>query len=484
MTVADGPKQLTSTETAIPGLTLWDLPVHGDSRGWFKENWQREKMTALGLPDFGPVQNNISFNATVGTTRGIHAEPWDKWVSVATGRIFGAWVDLREGPTFGAVVTAEIDPSRAVFVPRGVGNAFQTLEEGTAYSYLVNAHWSPDAEYALLNLADETVAVPWPIPLDQAEVSDKDKGHPRLDAITPVRQRRTVIIGSKGQLGRALEAELAHDHVLDLVDREELDISSPTLATDYPWHEVNVILNAAAYTAVDVAETPEGRADAWAANASAPAALARIAAEHRITLVHVSSDYVFDGSSTMPYTEGEPFAPLGVYGQSKAAGDIAVAGAPKHYIVRTSWVIGDGKNFVRTMAGLAGRGVAPSVVDDQVGRLTFTADLARGIRHLVETAAPYGTYNLTGSGEPASWATVASEVYDLVAAGSVPGVTAVDGIAGSSVTPVSTVEYFASATVPVAPRPANSVLDMAKIEATGFIARDWRDSLQAYLLAE
>ena len=130
-------KPLQVTETPIPGLVVVDLPVHGDARGWFKENWQREKMTGLGLPDFGPVQNNISFNDAVGTTRGIHAEPWDKWVSVATGRIFGAWVDLREGPTFGAVYTTELDPSKGIFVPRGVGNSYQTLEPDTAYTYLV-----------------------------------------------------------------------------------------------------------------------------------------------------------------------------------------------------------------------------------------------------------------------------------------------------------------------------------------------------------
>ena len=111
--MTDYGKQLQATETMIPGLVVFDLPVHGDARGWFKENWQREKMTALGLSDFGPVQNNISFNDAVGTTRGIHAEPWDKWVSVATGRIFGAWVDLREGPSFGAVYTTELDPSKA-----------------------------------------------------------------------------------------------------------------------------------------------------------------------------------------------------------------------------------------------------------------------------------------------------------------------------------------------------------------------------------
>ena len=99
--------------------------------------------------------------------------------------------------------------------------------------------------------------------------------------------------------------------------------------------------------------------------------------------------------------------PLGVYGQTKAAGDQIVATVPRHYIVRTSWVIGDGRNFVRTMLSLAGSGINPSVVNDQYGRLTFTSELARAIRHLTDTRAPYGTYNVTGSGPVTSWADVA-----------------------------------------------------------------------------
>src|SRR5690606_16723744 len=168
--------------TPIPGLLVLDLPVHGDARGWFKENWQREKMLAAGLPDFGPVQNNISFNETPGVTRGIHAEPWDKYISVATGTVFGAWVDLREGPTFGATYWHEITPEIAIFVPRSVGNAFQTPEAPAAYTDLVNDHWSAgaQAQYTFLTLADETVAIPWPIPLEQAELSAKDLAHPRL----------------------------------------------------------------------------------------------------------------------------------------------------------------------------------------------------------------------------------------------------------------------------------------------------------------
>jgi dTDP-4-dehydrorhamnose 3,5-epimerase len=148
------------------------------------ENWQREKMIAAGLPDFGPVQHNVSFNHTARATRGIHAEPWDKLVSVLVGRVFGAWVDLRDGESFGTTFTIELQPGTSVFVPRGVANSYQTLEDGTAYSYLVNDHWSADATYTNLNLLDETIGIDWPLPL--REVSDKDKAHPRLGHVTPI----------------------------------------------------------------------------------------------------------------------------------------------------------------------------------------------------------------------------------------------------------------------------------------------------------
>jgi dTDP-4-dehydrorhamnose 3,5-epimerase len=462
-------KALSATPTGIPGLVVWELPVHGDSRGWFKENWQREKMTAAGLPDFGPVQNNISFNDAVGTTRGIHAEPWDKFVSVATGRIFGAWVDLREGPTFGAVFTAEIDPSRAIFVPRGVGNSYQTLEPDTAYVYLVNDHWSPDAEYTFLNLADETAAIAWPIPLHEVEISAKDLAHPRLSDVVAMAPRKTLVLGANGQLGRALREEFADASHVEFATRDDLDLAAADFATARRWRDYDTIINAAAYTAVDLAETPSGRADAWAANVRGLTALARVAAANDITLVHVSSDYVFDGTADRPYAEEDPLAPLGVYGQTKAAGDAVVATVPRHYIVRTSWVIGDGKNFVATMASLAERGVDPKVVDDQIGRLTFTKDIARGIRHLLEADASPGVYNLTGSGDPLSWADIARRVFEI------------RGHDPARITGVTTDEYFSTAAGPVAPRPRNSVLGLSRIEATGYAARDHRDALREYL---
>ena len=451
--------------TQIPGLVVVDLAVHGDQRGWFKENWQRARMTEEGLPDFGPVQNNVSFNATTGVTRGLHAEPWDKLVSVAGGRVFGAWVDLREGDSFGAVVTLEIGPETAVFVPCGVANGFQTLEPATSYSYLVNAHWSAERkkDYTFVNLADPTLAIAWPIPLEQAERSQADRDHPVLADVAPMRARPTLIVGAGGQLGRAL-AEAMPDAVA--WTRAELDLADPAAVAAVDWGRFGAVVNAAAHTAVDAAETPQGRAAAWATNVAGVGALVQACREHRLTLVHVSSDYVFDGTIDL-HREDEPFSPLGVYGQTKAAGDALVASLPRHYVVRTSWVVGEGKNFVSTMAMLADKGIEPSVVDDQHGRLTFTADLAAGITHLLTTGAPYGTYNLSNEGPVQSWADIAADVFALC------------GRERSAVHPVSAAEYGAGKDL--APRPTHSALDLTKIEAAGFTPRTAADALADYV---
>lgn len=470
-------------------MLVLDLPVHGDSRGWFKENWQRAKMGALGLPDFGPVQNNVSFNAERGVTRGIHAEPWDKYISIACGSVFGAWVDLRPGESFGRVFTCVLDPSKAIFVPRGVGNSFQALEDGTAYTYLVNAHWSADLKetYTFVNLADPELGIEWPIPLGECELSEADKAHPMLADALPMAPRRTLVTGASGQLGCAVR-RLAEERGLagsfDFCGSAELDIADPAAYEGVDWGLYGAVINCAAYTAVDAAETPEGRAAAWRANAQGPALLAKACSEHGIALVHVSSDYVFDGT-VEEHSEDEPFSPLGVYGQAKAAGDIAAAGCPRHYILRTSWVVGEGRNFVRTMAGLSDRCADPddplsqvTVVDDQFGRLTFADDLARAAFHLLgyrggdtepSAPCPCGTYNVTNSGDPASWAEVAARVFDLR-----------NGNAGC-VVPVSTGEYYASAKGPVAPRPSCSVLDLGKIERCGCSLGSWETRLRDYL---
>ena len=474
-------KDLSVAETVIEGLKVVDLAVHGDSRGWFKENWQRAKMTALGIPDLRVVQNNISYNDSRGVTRGIHAEPWDKFISVARGSVFGAWVDLREGSaTYGKVYTTVLDPSRAIYVPRGVGNSFQALEDGTAYTYLVDAHWSLELKktYTFVNLADPELNIQWPIPLEQATVSEADKNHPMLKDVVPMAPKRTLVTGCNGQLGRAVRA-LAEERGVakdfDFCDIDTFDMSDPDAYAQYDWSLYGTVINCGAYTAVDKAETPEGRATAWKANATGPALLARTCSEHGITLVHVSSDYVFDGTAEV-HTEDEPLSPLSVYGQTKAAGDIAVAGCPRHYIMRSSWVIGEGHNFVKTMKGLSDRVADPddkldkvTVVDDQLGRLTFTRDMAEAIFHVLGTHAPYGTYDCTGSGAVKSWADIARAVFE-----------AANGN-GEKVVPVSTADYYAEAAGPVAPRPVHSALDLAKLEATGFSMPDWEERLVAYM---
>jgi dTDP-4-dehydrorhamnose 3,5-epimerase len=462
-------KSLELHETNIPGLVWFDLSVNGDNRGSFTERFQLEKMRALGLPEFHPIQMNHSFNEKAGTTRGVHAEPWDKLVSPMNGRVFGAWVDLREGDTFGQTFTLEMDPSKAVLVPRGVGNSFQTLEDNVDYAYLVNEHWSAEVrDYPAFHPGDQTVAVPWPIPLEEAILSEKDLHAESISAVTPIKPRKILVTGANGQLGKALQIEFPD---AEFVDRSTFDISDTATWGERNWRQYSAIINAAAYTKVDVAETAEGRPEAWAANANAVKNLARVAIENNLTLVHVSSDYVFDGTAA-EHTEEEAFSPLGVYGQSKAAGDIAAATVLKHYIARTSWVVGDGNNFVRTMAKLAADGVNPAVVDDQFGRPTFTEDIAKGIKHLVETKAPYGTYNLSNGGDPVSWKQFAEKVFELT------------GNDPDRVGSQSTQDFINAKTAQgmlVSPRPLQSTLDLAKIQSAGFAPRRWDTALHEYL---
>lgn len=279
------------------------------------------------------------------------------------------------------------------------------------------------------------------------------------------------MLGAGGQVGRALAAAMPEATALTRAqcDIARLDIARLDIAGggELDWSRFDVVVNAAAYTDVDGAETRDGRVAAWRSNATGPAALARAAAAHGSTLVHLSSEYVFDGCAAAPYAEDDPVAPLSVYGASKAAGDLAVAGWERHYLIRPTWVVGDGHNFVRTMLGLAARGIEPTVVGDQVGRPTFATDLAAAIVHLLRSAAPFGTYHVTGGGDPASWADVARASYAAAGHGEL------------RITDTSTAAYFADKPQ-AARRPLNSVLDCTKAEKAGIDLPNWRDRLAAY----
>jgi dTDP-4-dehydrorhamnose 3,5-epimerase len=236
----------------------------------------------------------------------------------------------------------------------------------------------------------------------------------------------------------------------------------PTNLGTYNW-----VINAAAFTNVDGAESFQGRKLAWSTNVHGLARLVEACKREGVGLVHVSSDYVFDGESESPYLEEDPVCPLGVYGQTKAAGEVLVSTLDRHLIIRTSWVVGDGKNFVSTMKRLASESKQVTVVDDQVGRLTFSDDLASAIRQLIAHGAS-GIFNVTNSGLSTSWNQIARRIYDI------------EGSDSALVQAISTEEYFAG-NPNVSPRPKFSVLSLEKLATLGVVMPDWEDSLLKFL---
>lgn len=273
------------------------------------------------------------------------------------------------------------------------------------------------------------------------------------------------IVGANGQLGRALRQQYPEARFADI---DEMDITDRQSVESFDWSGISIVLNAAAFTNVDGAETPEGRVAAWKVNASAVANLTRVCRTHNMTLVHISSDYVFDGTKE-PHFENEDFSPLSVYGASKAAGDLLVEQLDNFYLLRTTWVIGEGKNFVRTMLGLAEKNISPAVVHDQIGRLTFTRELVRIIDHLLSTQAPFGTYNATNDGPLESWADITRRIFELA------------GRNDLTVTNTTTAEYFAGKDG-IAPRPLGSDMSLDKLHSTGFTSHDWTHDLKDYIL--
>ncbi len=172
---------MTLASTRIGGLSVVELDRFDDARGSFREAFQQEKLAALGAPALGPVQWNVAENTRRGIVRGIHAEPWDKYIHVISGEIFAAIVDLRrDSPTFAAVETFALDRTRALCVARGLGNAYQVLSDGALYGYLVNAHWSPGEPYLAIAWDDPDLAIAWPLPVADADLSPKDRVLPTL----------------------------------------------------------------------------------------------------------------------------------------------------------------------------------------------------------------------------------------------------------------------------------------------------------------
>lgn len=280
-----------------------------------------------------------------------------------------------------------------------------------------------------------------------------------------------VIGGSSGQVARALADLDDPEFRIEVVGRPKADLVSPdTLRTTVLASRPDVVINCGAYTAVDQAESEP--AIAHAVNAQGPAALAAACLAAGAPLVHISTDYVFDGAKTTPYVETDATHPQTVYGASKLAGEAAIAASGvRHVILRTSWVHApQGKNFVRTMLRIARSRDHINVVADQIGRPTYALHLAIALRDvaarlILDPLAPTGVFHLSGSGDPCSWRQFAEFIFSA---------SQVRGGPTAIADPIPTSGYPTPAK-----RPANSVLDCTRIaEAYGLVMPGWRQGVE------
>lgn len=286
-------------------------------------------------------------------------------------------------------------------------------------------------------------------------------------------ERRILITGSKGQLGRAINQIFMEqaDTKTTIINSDMgeptaycpiiLDITNSVAVMNLVQDlKPDVIINCAAYTAVDLCESDQDKV--YKINAIGPKNLATAANALDAKLVQVSTDYVFDGEAKVPYTEEDATNPKSVYGSTKLAGeDLVKNHCMKYYIIRTAWLYGEGKNFVKTMLGLADKNAEIRVVNDQHGTPTSALELARAIAFIINTDN-YGIYHGTCEGET-TWYAFAKEIFDLVGKN-----IKVEGI--------TTEEYPTPAA-----RPMYSVLENKKLKEMGFFTKPWKEALQEYM---
>lgn len=276
--------------------------------------------------------------------------------------------------------------------------------------------------------------------------------------------KKVIVTGANGQLGRAINQLYAGSTEYELVNTDvgELDITNIDRVMEFA-REIHpyAIINCAAYTAVEACENEEDLA--FRINAIGPRNLSIAATETGAKLMHVSTDYVFDGNGHRPYLETDPVGPQGAYGRTKLAGENFVKEfGYKHYIVRTAWLYGDGKNFVKTMLRLSETNDKVRVVKDQVGSPTSAAELAKAIAYLLPTEN-YGLFHGTCEGD-CSWAQFTEEIFRLAGRSTV-------------VEPITSEEYGAAVK-----RPAYSILENYMLKmTTDFMFSDWHDAIAEYL---
>ncbi len=384
-----------------------------DTRGWFKENWQREKMTALGLPDFGPVQNNVVLQ------RAPRRHPGHPRRAVGQAGLGGDRAGLRRlgGPARGRRLSARSSPSRWTRASRCSCRAAsptatrrsRTARRTPTWSTTTGARASPTRRWTS---ATPTLAIPWPIPLAEAEISEKDRANPRLGDVEPgaaaadagARRRRAARPGAARRVPRrrrSVEPRRARPHRRRRRWR-------PGPGRVRRGDQRRRVHRGGRGRDPRRAPAPPGRSTRRLPRRS-PASPPSTA----VTLVHFSTDYVFDGTPD-EHTRTSRSHRWGCTARPRPPATSPCGGAPAHYLLRTS--LGGRRRAATSSARCSGwppRAASPAVVDDQVGRLTFADELARATAHLLRAEAPFGTYNVTNGGPPTSWADIAREVFAL-----------------------------------------------------------------------
>ena len=459
----------------LEGLFVIRPKVFPDDRGFFLESYKASDFQKARI-DVVFVQDNHS-SSTRGVLRGLHYQlpphAQGKLVRVLEGRVWDVAVDIRpESPTFGRWFGIELSAVDHLmfYIPPGFAHGFVTLSETAQFFYKCTAEYDKESE-AGIRWDDPQIAVKWP--LNDVHVSDRDRGLPLLFAarVFPKGWLKSIwLTGSRGMLGQDVAREL-DSHGLQHVDTDmDCDITSPYVIEQFAdGKTIDWIVNCSAYTAVDKSEDEEDAADR--VNALGPENLGRLAASIGARIVHISTDYVFDGKGTSPYREDHPVAPTGAYGRTKARGERLLAeAASSHFILRTAWLYGvHGKNFVYTMLRLMNEKDEVTVVSDQHGSPTYTRDLASVVGTLIaRDSHAFGTFHYTNEGET-SWYEFARAIYET---GRSEGRIA----RSCNVRPISTDQYSTKTA-----RPKYSVLSKEKIKKTlGISVPSWQDGLERF----
>jgi len=454
-------------KTIFKGLPVIETDVYGGHRGWFTENYSKNKFAEQGI-DTVFVQDNQSYSAQKGTLRGIHFQTnpmaQTKMIRCTRGTIIDTVVDLRKGSdTYKQWYSIELsaENKKQLYIPKGFGHAFLTITEDVEVQCKVDEYYSKECDRSI-KFNDPEIGIEWGI--ENPIFSQKDLNAPLLMDSDVNFSIKVLVTGVKGQLGYDVVKRL---NVLGIenigVDRTDFDITDKEQTEAYILNcKPDAVVHCAAYTAVDKAE--EDQDLCYAINVDGTRYIVEACKKINAKMVYISTDYVFDGEGTEAQEEDKTTEPIDYYGYSKEQGELVVKELlEKYFIIRTSWVYGkNGNNFVKTMLKLGQTKDEISVVNDQFGAPTYTPDLAVLICDMLQTTK-YGTYHGVNEGY-CSWYEFAVEIFKQVDI-------------NIKVNSIPTSEYPTRAK-----RPLNSRLSKEMLDKNGFDRLpEWKDAVVRYL---